>query len=133
MSIRAVFFVLTATLAAGILGCHSDAADAGLTNRRGGRVACSVLEHHNGPRRDGVYVDPTLTRRSAATFHIDPTFRAQVAGAIYAQLLYVAGGSSGRDILIAATEANNVAAFDAVSDYVRNYLLTSRHLGDEND
>ncbi len=115
MSIRAVFFVLTAILAAGILGCHSDASDAGTTNRRDGRRASSVLEHHNGPRRDGVYVDPTLTRKAAATFHIDPTFRARVPGAIYAQLLYVAGGSRGRDILIAATEANNVAAFDAVT------------------
>jgi len=114
MSIRTVFFMLTAILAAGTSGCQN-ASVAGTTNRRDGRVASSVLEHHNGPRRDGVYIDSTLTRKSAATFHIDPTFRARVPGAIYAQLLYVAGGSWGRDILIAATEANNVAAFDAAT------------------
>ncbi len=112
MTNRAASFALAAILAAGILSCHSDA---GTTNRSGGRTASSVLEHHNGPRRDGVYVDPTLTRKSAATFHIDPKFKARVPGAIYAQLLYVSAGNKGRDILIAATEANNVAALDAVT------------------
>ena len=115
MTIRAVTSILIAILAAGILSYHSDVSDAGTTNRSEGRTASSVLEHHNSPRRDGVYVDPTLTKKSAATLHIDPTFKAQVPGAIYAQLLYVAGGSKGRDILIAATEANNVVAFDAVT------------------
>lgn len=121
MTIRAVT-ILTFVLATGILSCHSDA---DTTNRSKGRTASSVLEHHNSPQRDGVYVDPTLTRKSAATFHIDPKFRAHVSGAIYAQLLYVAGAYKGRDIVIAATEANNVAAFDSMT----GATLWSRNLG----
>jgi hypothetical protein len=115
MTIRGLSFILTAILAASVLRCLSDASDVASANRSGASIASSVLEHHNGPRRNGVYVDPTLTRKSASTYHIDPTFRARVPGAIYAQLLFVAGGSRGRNIVIAATEANNVAAFDAVT------------------
>jgi hypothetical protein len=73
----------------------------------------SILEYHNSPGRDGVYVDSTMTKASAAAFHIDPTFNAQIHGAIYAQLLYVAKGVKGKDVIIAASEANNVAALDA--------------------
>lgn len=75
----------------------------------------SVLEHHDGPRRLGVFVDPTLTKASAASFHIDPTFSASVTGSIYAQLLYFVGGPGGKDVVIAATEENNVVALDASS------------------
>ncbi len=79
----------------------------------GSNMSVSVLEYHNSPRRDGVYVDRTLTKASAATFRIDPTFKARVRGAIYAQLLYVAGGINGKDVVIAASEANDVTALDA--------------------
>ena len=75
----------------------------------------SVLEHHNGPQRTGLYVDPTLTKASAATFHLDPTFQAAVSGAVYAQLLYFAAGPGGKDVLIVATEQNVVAALDAAT------------------
>jgi len=75
MTIRgAVSYVLTAIPAAGILICRSDA---DTTKRSEGRTSSSVLEHHNSPRRDGVYVDLTLTRKSASTFHIDPMFKAR--------------------------------------------------------
>jgi hypothetical protein len=125
MVIRTTSFVLTAILAIGIWSCHSGTSDAGTSNRSEGRIASSVLEHHNSPTRDGVYVDPTLTKASAATFHVDPTFKAPVRGAIYAQLLFVAGGAAGKDILIAATEANNIAAFDAAT----GATVWSRNLG----
>ncbi len=89
-------------------------------------AAVSVLEHHNGPRRDGVYVDPTLTKASAATFHIDPSFKAQIGGAVYAQLLYAAGAVDGKDVVIAASEENNVTAFDAAT----GKTVWTRHLGE---
>ena len=56
------------------LPCSSDS-DASST-------ADSVLEYYNGPRRDGVYVDSTMTKASASAFHIDPTFKAQISGAV---------------------------------------------------
>lgn len=85
-----------------------------------------VLEHHGGPRRDGVYVDPTLTRAAARGFHLDPSFKAAVPGAIYAQPLYVPGAAGGKDLVVAATEQNQVAAFDAAG----GGAVWTRRLGD---
>ena len=106
---RAASFVIAAILATwgGIYlsSCTSNSSESSTTT--------SVLEYHKSPRRDGVYIDSTLTKASAATFHIDPTFKAQIHGAIYAQLLYVANGANGKDIIIVASEANDVAALDA--------------------
>jgi PQQ enzyme-like repeat protein len=113
--IRKSSFVLAGMFAAIIWMWYLGTSDAGTSNISEGGTASSVLEHHNSPRRDGVYVDPTLTKASAATFHVDPTFKAHVPGAIYGQLLFVAGGSNGKEILIAATEENNVVAFDAAT------------------
>ncbi len=109
MTFRTAFIFLAAILAicAGS-DLHSGASDDGGT-------VVSVLEHHNSPRRDGVYVDSTLTKPSASTFHLDPTFKALVPGAIYAQLLYFTMGHGGKNIVIAATEANNVVALDAAT------------------
>ena len=97
-----------------------------LAQERGpGGTRGAVLEHHGGPRRDGVYVDATLTRAAAAAFHLDPSFRAAVAGAIYAQPLYVPGPRE-PDLVIAATEQNNVSAFDART----GATVWTRHLAD---
>ena len=115
MTIRTTSFVLAGIFAAIILIGYLGVLDAGSSKRSRGGTTSSVLEHHNNPGRTGVYVDPTLTKASAAGFHIDPAFKAHVPGAIYAQLLFVAGGRHGKDILIAATEENNVAAFDAAT------------------
>jgi hypothetical protein len=84
-----------------------------------------VLEHHGGATRAGVYVDPTLTRAAAAGFHLDPGFRASISGAIYAQPLYLPA-VRGRDLVIAASERNDVSAFDARS----GATVWTRHLGE---
>ena len=89
------------------------------------RENASVFEYHNGPKRDGVYIAPTLTKASAASFHIDPAFNARIDGAIYAQLLYTAG-PEGKAAVIAASEQNIVAAFDAAT----GRTLWKRKLGD---
>lgn len=93
--------------------CASATSGGGAGGGVGGTA--SVLEHHNGPRRDGLYVDPTLTKASAAAFHRDPTFAAAVPGAVYAQPLFFAGGPGGRDLVIAATEQDVVEALDAAT------------------
>jgi hypothetical protein len=74
----------------------------------------AVLQHHGGPRREGVYVAAGLSKQTAAGLHPDATFDARVPGAIYAQPLYVTGGN-GPDLVLAATEENRVAAFDVTS------------------
>src|SRR5271169_3611825 len=106
MTIRAPLLVLVSILA-GCIGTFSP------SNVSAGDTAASVLEYHNNPRHDGLYIDSTMSKASAATFHIDPTFNAHIQGAIYAQLLYVAGGNNGKDIIIAASESNSVVAFDS--------------------
>src|SRR5262249_48147738 len=81
--------------------------------RGGGARGASVLQHHRSASRDGLYVEPVLTRAAVAALHRDPTFNASIQGPTFAQLLYVDGGTGGRDAVIAATEQNLVYALDA--------------------
>src|SRR5258708_9562771 len=74
-----------------------------------------VLQHHNNPTRDGLYVDPLFTRDAAMNIHRDFTFEASLPGPTYAQPLYVSNGPGGTAALIAATEPNAVLALDASS------------------
>jgi hypothetical protein len=111
MTIRIAVFIFSVILATFTGSCHHTSS----SNGGGGGADVSVLEHHNGPRRDGVYIDPTLTKASASAFHIDPAFNAVVPGAIYAQLLYFVNGPGGMKIIIAVTEENNVVALDAAT------------------
>jgi hypothetical protein len=70
----------------------------------------SVLELHAGPSRAGAYVDAAFTTAAAASLHLDTTFTAKYSGAAFAQALYLERGGA-RDLVIAATEANQVSAF----------------------
>lgn len=74
-----------------------------------------VLEHHGNARRDGVYIDPAFTRAAAGRLHRDMGFNAPVTGPVYAQPLYFADGAGGPDLIIVATERNQVLALDANS------------------
>jgi hypothetical protein len=78
----------------------------------------SVLERNNGPRRDGLFVQPTLTHAAAAKMALDPTFSATFKGNVYASPLYVENGPGGKGIFIVATESNDVFAFDETSGAV---------------
>jgi hypothetical protein len=91
----------------------------------------SVLMHHRNLNRDGVYVQATLTKAAVtASFNKDTSFNAVLGSgeAVYAQPLFVdgaAGGpdAGGQDLVIVATEQNNVYALDALSGsqvWVRN-------------
>jgi len=71
----------------------------------------SVLELHAGPSRAGAYVDAAFTPAAAAALHRDTSFHATYSGAAFAQALYLDRGGA-RDLVIAATVANQVTAFD---------------------
>ena len=73
-----------------------------------------------------MFVDPTLTRAAARALHPDAGFRAVVPGAVYAQPIYVSGRDGGKDLLIVATERNDVAALEATS----GATVWTRHLGE---
>lgn len=90
----------------------SDAAAAPPASAGGAATVVPVLQHHVEPGRAGVYAVPGLTRAVAAGVHLDPGFRATLPGAVYAQPLYVPGAAGGRDLVVAASEQNVVAAFD---------------------
>jgi outer membrane protein assembly factor BamB len=110
-------------------GAGRGAAGAGGSAATGGSTATvpsgeSVLMHHKNLSRDGVYVQPKLTKTAiAASFNKDPNFNAVLATgeAIYAQPLFVdgtfgpAGGTPGPDLVIVATEQNNVYALNAAT------------------
>jgi hypothetical protein len=75
----------------------------------------SVLQFHNNASRDGMSIQPAFTRAAAAMIKRDPAFMATMSGPTYAQPLYFDAGSGGKDLVIVATEQNEVSAFDAAS------------------
>jgi hypothetical protein len=105
-------------------GADSGAADAGADSgidagaeagADGGTTTAFVLEHHNHPNRDGVYVDSRLTKAAIGTMHIDPGFSAATTGATYAQPLFMSNGPQGKDTVFVVTENDDVFALDAAS------------------
>ena len=71
----------------------------------------SVLEHHNGPSRNGVYIHPSFTRSAAGK--IDLEFSAAIEGVVNAQPLFLDGEGSAPDMVLVATEQNQVFAIEA--------------------
>lgn len=80
--------------------------------------AVNVTQEHNNLSRDGVYVDSAFTPSAAANLTRDLGFNGTITGNVLAQPLYIEGGPSGRRMVIAATESNNVYALDAVTGTV---------------
>jgi len=78
-------------------------------------VRAAVLQHHNDDARSGVYVDASLTRAAVRTLRQDTSFTAPLQGSVYAQPLYWDGGEGGQDLLIVATQRNEVIAFDPLT------------------
>lgn len=78
----------------------------------------SVLQFHKHATRDGVYVDAAFTRTAAATLKKDASFNAMTDGEVWAQPLYWDAGPGGKDLVIAATQTNQVSAFDAATGTV---------------
>jgi hypothetical protein len=78
----------------------------------------NVTQHHNHDSRDGLYIDPAFTQSAAATLTRDLGFNGTIVGNVYAQPLYIENGPSGRAMVIAVTESNNVYALDAADGTV---------------
>jgi outer membrane protein assembly factor BamB len=77
----------------------------------------NVIQEHNNPSRDGVYVDANFTPSAAANLTRDLNFDGTISGNVYAQPLYIEGGPSG-PMIIAVTESNNVYALNATTGTV---------------
>ena len=102
---------LIAVLALGLMfsGCPA-AADA---------PTVSVTTYHNSSDRSGRSLIPGLTWDRARRVHLDPSFRTQITGHIYAEPLYWHPPGSGAGLLIVATEDDIVFALDAVTGATR--------------
>jgi len=87
-------------------GASSGGGDGGTT------TGAPVLEFHKNPSRDGLYVDPLMTKANVAAFKLDTTFAPTITGNVYAQPLYVTNGPGGQAAYIVATESNHVTAID---------------------
>jgi outer membrane protein assembly factor BamB len=79
-----------------------------------GAAQVNVTQFHNHASRDGLYVDSAFTQSAAANLTRDLNFDGTIVGNVYAQPLYIEGGPSGRAMVIAATESNNLFALDAL-------------------
>src|SRR5215472_16222961 len=74
----------------------------------------NVIQEHNNPSRDGVYIDAAFTPSAVANLTRDLNFDGTISGNVYAQPLYIEGGLKG-PMVIAVTESNNVYALDATT------------------
>jgi hypothetical protein len=112
LSDRLRSIIVLAALAAALAG----AAACSGTTAKTKKAAGGVLQHHNNLARDGVYIEPAFTKTAVTKMHLDPTFaNATVTGSVFAQPLYLNGITGKPDLVIAATMANHVYAFDAAS------------------
>ena len=85
----------------------------GATTGTGGSSADqSVLERNNHPSRDGVFVQPKLTKAVAATLKLESAFKATFTGAMWASPLYLQNGPGGKGVFFAVTTGNDVFALD---------------------
>jgi hypothetical protein len=84
----------------------------------------NVTQEHNNLSRDGVYIDPAFTPSAAAALTRDLNFDGTILGNVYAQPLYIEGGSNG-PMIIVVTELNNVYALSATTGTV----IWQRNLG----
>src|SRR5947209_3537723 len=77
--------------------------------------SASVLQYHKRPSRDGLYIDSLARGSAIAGTRPTPGFSALVTGPVYSQPLFIENGVPGKDLLIVATEQNEVVALDAAT------------------
>jgi len=80
------------------------------------KAQVNVTQYHNNSSRDGLYIDSAFTQSAAANLTRDLNFNGTIVGSVYAQPLYIEGGSG--PMIIAVTQSNNVYALDAVDGTV---------------
>src|SRR5881296_1319166 len=77
----------------------------------------NVTQEHNNLSRDGVYIDAGFTPTAAAGLTRELNFDGTISGNVYAQPLYIEGGTNG-PMIIVVTESNNVYALNATTGTV---------------
>jgi len=84
-------------------------------------IGDSVLMLHRNPSHDGVYIQPALTLNAVGKLDVVSGFKATLPDPndhVFAQPLFVDDGAGGTDLIIVATEANNVYALDGATGHI---------------
>src|SRR5579871_434400 len=78
----------------------------------------SVLERNHHPSRDGLYIQPTLTKSAVAKLAMETSFNATFTGSTWASPLYLQNGPNGHGAFFTVTNGNDVFALDETSGAV---------------
>jgi hypothetical protein len=81
-------------------------------------TGASVLERNKNPSRDGHFIEPKLTKATAAKMALEPGFNATFPGTMWASPLYLENGPNGKGVFFAVTTQNNVYALDETTGAV---------------
>jgi len=105
----------TATGGTGTTGSGGSSPAGGSTGTTG-----SVLERNNHPSRDGLFLQPSITKAAAmaAAKTKDANFAAAFTGNMWASPLYAANGPSGKGVFVAVTTGNDVVALDETDGHM---------------
>jgi hypothetical protein len=74
--------------------------------------SASVLERNNHPSRDGLFVQPGLTKAMVSKMASDASFKPSFSGNVWASPLYLENGPGGKGAFFLVTTKNDVFAFD---------------------
>ena len=99
-----------ATAGSSASATSSGATSSSSTSSSGAVDPESVLQRNKHMNRDGLFVEPTLTKAVAATMALDTTFKPTIQGNVYAAPLYMANGPGGKGTFVVVTTSNNVHA-----------------------
>lgn len=89
-------------------------------------AGASVLERNNHASRDGLFVQPSLTRAAVSKMALDSGFAATFDGDMWASPLYFEAGPDGKGVFISVTTGNDVFALDETS----GKTVWTKHIGD---
>ena len=100
----------------GATGGGSSSGSASSGGSTSGGAWGGVLQRGNDAARDAVFVDPAFTKANVASLHLDASFTSATwQGPVFAQPLYFVDAAIGKDLLVVATEQNEVVALDAAT------------------
>jgi hypothetical protein len=97
---------------AGGAGTGASGAGAGGAGTSGAPGSASVLERNKNPSRDGLFIQPGLTKAMVAKMALDADFNAMFTGNMWASPLYLENGPNGKGLFFAVTTGNAVYALD---------------------
>ena len=96
-------------------GGATGTAGAGVSGTGGGmpvNEGDSVLERNHHPSRDGLFIQPKLTKAALATMAADTGFTANFTGAMWASPVYISNGPDGKGAFFVVTTGNDVIPLD---------------------